>query len=136
MKTDGDQKHVTFKLWHLFALVTSSACLLALYQHSQNVAILTSIAVFPTFATLVGSSRLRGCFVNGSIINRISLIALLCFTWLSFYILSIGPIVALIENLNIEKGSVETFYGPVIWLHDETLLEKPLEWYSDLWGWH
>jgi hypothetical protein len=30
---------------------------------------------------------------------------------------------------------VEKIYAPVVWLHDHTILEKPLEMYSKLWGW-
>ena len=139
MKTDGNQKCVTFKLWHLFALVALSACLSSLCQFSMNFAILASIAVYPALVTLVGIPRLRGYFANGSILSRGSLLAVLSFAWLSFYVLSIGPVVALIEYLNYSGNTsvvsfIDSFYGPANWLHAETILKKPLEWYAELWG--
>jgi len=68
--------------------------------------------------------------------QKVGLVTTLGCAWISIYVLSVGPVFAMIEYANYGKQSAETFYGPVIWLHDETLLKKPLEWYSDLWGWH
>ena len=96
-------------------------------------------SVYPALVTLVGIPRLRGYFANGSILSRGSLLAVLSFAWLSFYVLSIGPVVALIEYLNYSGNTsvvsfIDSFYGPANWLHAETILEKPLEWYAELWG--
>ena len=132
METDDNQQRVTFKLWHIFALVTFAACLITLFQRSLILAILTSISVFPALVTLVGVSRLRGYFVNGSIICRISLVATLCFAWLSFYILSSPPIHRLTHDY-VGNGWEDWLYWPIIWLHERTVLEKPLEWYMRLW---
>ena len=49
------------------------------------------------------------------------------------YILSIGPALMFLGtwwSLDV----FEVIYAPVIWLHDHTPLEKPLEWYLQLWG--
>lgn len=51
------------------------------------------------------------------------------------YVLSIGPVVALTEKTRLGPY-LETIYLPVILLHEHTFLEKPLEAYSELWGWH
>ena len=51
------------------------------------------------------------------------------------YVLSIGPVVALVEKTGAGHKAVEVFYTPVIWLHDNTPLKEPLEKYAELWGW-
>lgn len=51
------------------------------------------------------------------------------------YVLSIGPDVALVEHGMLPKEPVVALYEPINWLHDNTLLEEPLEWYAALWGW-
>jgi len=53
------------------------------------------------------------------------------------YVLSIGPVGALaIEGRFSERTlKVLTYaYSPIIWLHDHTILEKPLDAYTSLWG--
>ena len=82
------------------------------------------------------NKRLRKYFANASLIKKWVLITAACLSWLSIYVLSIGPVVATIEYNNFDKDFTRPFYEPVIWLHDETLLERPLEWYSEIWGWH
>jgi hypothetical protein len=52
------------------------------------------------------------------------------------YVLSIGPVVAVVEKTGTGREAVVIFYAPVIWLHDNTPLEKPLEKYAEFWGWH
>jgi hypothetical protein len=53
-----------------------------------------------------------------------------------FIVLSIGPVVAIAERANTTQGLelLKTVYAPVIWLHDHTILRKPLEAYVELWG--
>jgi hypothetical protein len=51
------------------------------------------------------------------------------------YVLSIGPVVMLCERAGVNGGAVRMVYAPVIWLHNNTPLQKPLEWYAGLWGW-
>jgi hypothetical protein len=65
------------------------------------------------------------------------------FTWIAavlvasplLYLLSIGPAGGLVEAGHLMRGRFHTLYMPVIWLHDQTLLQEPLEWYAALWGW-
>ena len=52
------------------------------------------------------------------------------------YLLSFGPVLALVErsgNRNL-RDRVSGFYEPVAWLHDHTVLRKPLEKYYDVCG--
>lgn len=51
------------------------------------------------------------------------------------YVLSIGPVVWLVEKLNWPEEYFKNFYQPVVWLHDNTALKAPLEWYGNLFGW-
>lgn len=52
------------------------------------------------------------------------------------YVLSIGPAAALVSRTNNgrDAGVLTKIYAPVIWLHDHTILKKPLEAYVKLWG--
>jgi hypothetical protein len=52
-----------------------------------------------------------------------------------FYVLSIGPVVAMVQQTGQSHDAVEAIYAPVIWLHDHTPLKEPLERYGELWGW-
>jgi hypothetical protein len=52
------------------------------------------------------------------------------------YVLSMGPVVAISEKTGRGGEAVKTFYAPIIWLHNHTILAKPLEWYAALWGWN
>lgn len=53
-----------------------------------------------------------------------------------FYVLSIGPVAAVVSRRKSPQGMqlLENIYAPVIWLHDHTMLEKPLEAYVEMWG--
>jgi hypothetical protein len=49
---------------------------------------------------------------------------------LVLYVLSIGPAL----GYDWFRGeSFETIYAPIIWLAENTPLEKPIGWYVDLW---
>lgn len=52
------------------------------------------------------------------------------------YILSVGPVALCCAKMHVDTEMVRQVYIPVIWLHDHTVLKKPLEMYLDLWGVH
>jgi hypothetical protein len=52
------------------------------------------------------------------------------------YLLSLGPVGAITKNMPKTYAMVRRLYSPVRWLHDHTLLKKPLEAYVNLWGFH
>ncbi len=51
------------------------------------------------------------------------------------YVLSVGPAAMIVDEHPkiISEGVAKAFYFPVIWLHDNTFLKKPLEKYIKLW---
>jgi hypothetical protein len=51
------------------------------------------------------------------------------------YVLSIGPVVAIVEKTGVGRDAAQMFYAPVVWLHDHTPLKEPLEAYAQMWGW-
>ncbi|MBM4780217.1 MAG: hypothetical protein GQE15_21145 [Archangiaceae bacterium] len=61
---------------------------------------------------------------------------IVCLIAAALYVLSIAPVAAAAEVLDLPRDSVKRVYAPVIWLHDHTPLRKPLEWYMALWGLH
>jgi hypothetical protein len=61
----------------------------------------------------------------------------LVLVWTSFvfYVLSIGPVAALLKDANWSTIEIAlAFYAPVIWLYDHTPLKGPLDAYVGLWG--
>ena len=50
------------------------------------------------------------------------------------YILSIGPVAMITKNNPREAAAMRKVYAPVIWLHEYTVLRKPLELYVSLFG--
>src|SRR5262249_24584850 len=49
-------------------------------------------------------------------------------------VLSIGPVAYFVDRMGFDRGPAQMCYAPLIWLHDNTFLEKPLEAYVALWG--
>ena len=62
----------------------------------------------------------------------VSLVVLGLILVAALYVLSIGPVAWLYQKNDWDNDYLETVYAPVIWLHRETALREPLEWYLDL----
>ena len=80
--------------------------------------------------------KVRGCRLRR--LDRLALAVLWTLTllsWAFFYVVSIGPVVAVAHQPGTNEP-LKLFYAPVIWLHEHTPLAKPLDAYSDAWGWH
>jgi hypothetical protein len=54
---------------------------------------------------------------------------------LALYVLSVGPVGAVVEHSGFGEDAARVFYAPLIWLHHNTVLKEPLEAYARLWGW-
>lgn len=126
---------MNFRLIHLFVLMGASAYLLALSQYSPALAALTLIGLIPSLILLATSRRLRAVFSRFSKTNRYGLLVVLSLGFITIYVISVGPVVAMVEYMDRYRGVAWVVYWPVSWLHDRTFLEKPLEWYSGIWGW-
>lgn len=50
-----------------------------------------------------------------------------------FYVLSFGPVIRL-SYRHVSSSTLWKIYFPVSWLHEHTILKKPLEQYAKLWG--
>ena len=53
------------------------------------------------------------------------------------YVLSIGPVAKFLTVIHASSDThnlAKTFYAPVLWLHGNTFLGKPIEAYMNLWG--
>ena len=80
-----------------------------------------------TTAPLSPSRTWTGTRLLGSI--------LLSIVWFGVYVLSIGPALAIVFATESGEALAITFYDPVVWLYENTILQTPLQWYSRLWGW-
>lgn len=49
------------------------------------------------------------------------------------YLLSFGPVIHFGEKV-IGQDVLRAAYAPVVWLHANTPLKGPIEWYAALWG--
>lgn len=50
------------------------------------------------------------------------------------YVLSIGPVIMMIERGGMSAEFWAWFYGPVRWLHQHVEFSRPfLDWYVELW---
>jgi hypothetical protein len=67
--------------------------------------------------------------------NMISIIAALIPLALLLYVLSIGPALYVAGIAGLPLKPFIIFYAPVIWLHEHTILQAPLEKYREMWGW-
>ncbi len=55
---------------------------------------------------------------------------------LVLYVLSVGPVGFAFARINPHGDApvwAKEFYAPLIWLHDHTFLDKPLESYENWW---
>jgi hypothetical protein len=54
---------------------------------------------------------------------------------LALYVFSVGPAVAIAVKFRSGAAlrAIEIIYTPLIWLHANTFLRQPLEWYVNLW---
>jgi hypothetical protein len=54
--------------------------------------------------------------------------------WLCLaYILSVGPAFYVARETGIGRHLVHRVYAPLFWVHDNTALDTPLKWYSEMW---
>lgn len=50
------------------------------------------------------------------------------------YVLSIGPAAIIYKKCPKSHHAFLEFYHPVIWLYENTALQRPIGWYAHLWG--
>lgn len=128
----GDVKIVKrqFSLRALFIFSVTVGCWFGLFRAMPHVAIFVSgflVAGFSTFLTITS-------FKHSPRITQICLAFFALLAWSYLYVVSIGPVIALEGSvLGLGNDLFEFIYRPVIWLHDATPLEKPLERYAQGW---
>ena len=73
---------------------------------------------------------------NKSISQKVSVVIATLFALVLVYILSVGPVALYCQKTHSNPEAVRQFYLPLIWLHEHTVLRRPLEIYIELWGAH
>jgi hypothetical protein len=71
-----------------------------------------------------------------SFFQKLCMVIVVLFTLVLVYILSIGPVVLYTEKTHGDFATIHQFYAPLDWLHDHTVLRKPLEMWVELWWAH
>lgn len=137
-----DVKHgnMTFGVKHMFVVMFAVAIWLATFQVSNNLGIVLGVSIVPGIATFAawtfGFNRRR---VQPSIMNRCGLVMTLSAVWFVIYLLSIGPVVALVLRTGVGEALSREFYDPLRLLQFHSpvsvYLDPVMDWYTELWGW-
>jgi thiol:disulfide interchange protein len=83
-------------------------------------------------AAVISSRRLAGEAWNRGRV-RVGPFGFAIVAWSGLYAVSVGPAVGLLQRLPLNREPIERFYAPLVWLHDNSRLAGPLEWYLDFW---
>jgi len=130
-----------FGLRSIFVLTFGFAVWLSICRMVPHIAVFLLgiiLAAGATYALVRLKRKVRGCRLRR--LDRLAFAVLWTSTllsWAFFYVVSIGPVVAVAQKAGIHPGGpLKLFYAPVIWLHDLTPLKEPIEAYANAWGWH
>ena len=129
-----------FSLRSLLVLTFAVAVWLSICRMVPHVAVFLLgiiLVAVTTYALIRLKKKVRGCRLRR--LDRCAFTVLWTLTvlsWAFFYVVSIGPVVAIAHKTEMgDPRALKTFYTPVVWLHDYTPLAKPIEAYSNGWGW-
>lgn len=130
-----------FSLRSMLVLTFAVAVWLSLCRIVPHIAVFVLgiiLAAGSTYALRRLKTKVRGCRLRR--LDRIAFAVLWTLTllsWAYFYVVSIGPVIAVAQSAGIPPGGpLRIFYLPVISLHEYTPLAKPMEAYANAWGWH
>ena len=133
-----DKNLLTFRLWHMFALVTFVAAWIMFFQWNRHVGIVFSVSVVPALITLFLMRRVRNRkYSNFSRLQTGMMFLALVLVWFVLYVLSYGPFLAYWDSLGMRQQEINSWwvlYDPVDWLFMGTCFEGPLEWYVGFWS--
>lgn len=119
-----------FSLVTLLSIVSLAAIYCTLVLHIPHLVILVGVATTTVILTL---RVFRQKLVRKQ--TQWWLLVATLSAWCLLYVVSFGPVVASIRDYDDPKlPTVTTVYGPVIWLHNNTLLEGPLDIYVRMWA--
>jgi hypothetical protein len=118
---------IQFRLWHMLAVITCVAILLATLRVSSAITITLLVSVVPaTPSTLYFKKptwsrvRLTAEFIAASLF------------WFLLYALSFGPALWLVLTMGW-KINLEIPYSPIVYLYHFTPLKELIEWYLKFW---
>lgn len=60
-------------------------------------------------------------------------VAMALLVFVVVYVLSVGPVVVLVERWGTGEAVIEVVYRPLGWLHDNTPLRQPVDAYLEFW---
>ena len=132
------QNKMSFRLWHLFLSTALVEIWIVLFSVSANAAIVVCVSLVPA-AACVFALKYFGHVHYTHYRSVWTHVAVLCLVWFGLYVLSIGPALLVYAKLppSIESSAealIDTLYGPVGWLVDNTILSEPLIRYFELWS--
>ena len=122
----------SFCLAHLFVLMSVFAAWFAAFRTSQIIGIVLGVSFIPAILCrfyVIVVRRQRKPFGREALTFSTQSCA-----WFIGYVLSVGPVLALTRNHRSYVSLDSAFYEPLEWLHRNTFLAEPLEWYVNFWG--
>jgi hypothetical protein len=115
---------IRFTTREVIGVTVVVACWAMLYRVSFNWFVLIAVTVLPA---LVVVPVVRGRRQWGYV-RTLTELLVLSYSFFVLYMLSIGPVIWLgAEN------ELESFYGPLKWLSDNTPIHNLLVWWAELW---
>jgi hypothetical protein len=87
--------------------------------------------------TLLSTMMLiRTILRRASLASRAASVGIATLSWCILYVLSFGPVLAVVKRSPPTTEVLRTVYAPVIWLHRNanTLIRDSLEEYDSMWG--
>jgi hypothetical protein len=117
-----------FSLRSLMAVMLAVAFLSGLCRIAPQLAVCFAGMAAAPFATW----RLLRTFRSQRPIGK-RLIVGFTAAWLMFYLVSVGPAIAVCQRGTVPKRAFEVLYLPFDWLYRRTPARRPLGWYANFW---
>ena len=111
-----------FSLRSILVLTFAVAVWLSVCRMVPQVAVFllgVILAAVTTYSLIRLKKKVRGCRLRR--LDRFAFAVLWTLTlvsWAFFYVVSIGPVVAVAQKVGVDGELLKLFYRPVIWLHD------------------
>lgn len=119
-----------FSLLTLLSIVSLAAIYCTLVLHVPHLVVFVGVATATVWLTV---RMIRQKLSQQKIHWR--LLTATVFAWGLMYVVSFGPAAVSIRNYDDPQlQTVRTMYAPVIWLHNNTPLQGPLEIYVRMWA--
>jgi len=129
-----------FSLRSILVLTFAVAAWLSLCRMVPHIAVFVLgiiLAAGSTYLLVRLKKKVRGCRLRRLDRRAFAFLrACAVLSWAFFYVVSIGPVILVVERTGLPRFPFQLFYFPVLSLLDSIPFSTPLEAYANAWGWH